>query len=614
MNRIRLLLNLAPIFLAACATTAVVPQPVIPDDPSSFSNPSEVVVRHLDLSLAVDFERRRLHGWAGLHIENLTDAKELIVDTSALDIQRVSLDGEPTTFRLGEHHPRFGSPLHIALRPGARVVRIDYSSGPDAGALQWLEPAQTAGGKHPFLFTQSQPRARSWIPLQDTPAVRFTYSATVRVPPQLIALMSAENPRQKRADGLYEFRMPQPIPSYLMALAVGDLAFKAFDSRSGVFAEPEVIGKAAWEFEDTPRMMTAAEQLYGPYRWGRYDILVLPPSFPFGGMENPRLTFVTPTLIAGDRSLVATIAHELAHSWSGNLVTNAAWNDAWLNEGFTSYFEHRIVEAVYGREFAEMAAILEERALRSTVATLGETSPRTRLHLDPVDNEGGLGVAYEKGHFFLRALEERVGREQFDRFLRRYFDTYAFRTMTSDAFVQYVDQTLAKGDPALQAMVREWVYGTGIPASMPRPRSAAFEAVGEAARAFVAGSVTAAQLPAQKWSAQEWLQFIALLPETPTPEQMTALDAQFHLTESGNSEILFAWFQRAIRAWYEPAFPAMERYLTGIGRIKFVYPLYQELAKSDRGRQWAERVYKAARPHYHPMTQGTVDRALAKGK
>ncbi|HVR28737.1 MAG TPA: M1 family aminopeptidase/hydrolase, partial [Thermoanaerobaculia bacterium] len=315
-------------------------------DPHSFARPWEASIRHLRLDLDVDFEARSLAGTAVLEIERAPEAKELVLDSWGLDVVEVlDQNGGAVRFALGSDQGLLGRPLAVALEPDTESVSIRYRTSPDATALQWLEPRQTASGRHPFLFTQSQAiLARTWIPLQDTPSVRFTYEATVRVPPGLLALMSAENPRQASPDGVHTFRMPQAIPSYLMALAVGDLAFRELGPSSGVYAEPVVVERAAWELEPTEAMIDAAERLYGPYRWGRYDILVLPPSFPFGGMENPRLTFATPTILAGDRSLVSLVAHELAHSWSGNLVTNATWNDFWLNEGFTTYFELRIME------------------------------------------------------------------------------------------------------------------------------------------------------------------------------------------------------------------------------------------------------------------------------
>lgn len=584
-------------------------------DPHSFSRPHEVSIEHISLDLGVDFDKRQLAGQATLRLDNHTRASELVLDTRDLDIRGVTVgsSGQPAQYELAaDVPPSFGRALTIQLPPGTESVTIDYATSPDAAAIQWLTKEQTADGRHPFLLTQSQAiLARTWIPLQDTPTVRFTYDATIRVPPALLAVMSAENPTQKNATGVYTFRMPQAIPSYLMALAVGDLAFHAWDARTGVYAEPSVIEKAAWEFADTPKMMTAAEKLYGPYRWGRYDLLVLPPSFPFGGMENPRLTFATPTILAGDRSLVALVAHELAHSWSGNLVTNATWNDFWLNEGFTTYFTQRIMEEVYGREYSEMLALLSMQDLQAQVDALGATSPDTHLFLelegrDP--DEGMTDIAYEKGYHFIRMIEETVGRAKLDAFLRQYFDRFAFRSMTTRDFLAYLDRELLAGDPSLRARLRidEWVYGPGIPSNAPRPQSPAFAQVEAQLERFTAGTAPASLATAQ-WTTHEWLHFLRNLPPGLSRDRMAALDAAFKLSQSGNSEIQGIWFEQSIKNGYSEAYPAMERFLTTMGRRKFLTPLYTEMVKTPEGKEMAMRIYRKARPGYHSVSRQTID-------
>jgi leukotriene-A4 hydrolase len=582
-------------------------------DPHSFAEPQLVEIDHLDLDLRVDFQQQRLIGAATLTLDNRGRTNRLILDTGDLTIRRVTLgDGRETTFSLGAPVEHLGQPLTIAIRPDTRTVRIEYETSPQAAAVQWLTPEQTAGGRHPFLFTQSQAiLARTWVPIQDTPGVRMTYSATVTVPPALLALMSAENPTERRADGVYRFQMPQPIPSYLLALAVGDLVFRPLGDRTGVYAEPGVIEAAAAEFVDTQQMMIDAEALYGPYRWGRYDILVLPPSFPFGGMENPRLTFATPTILAGDRSLVALIAHELAHSWSGNLVTNATWNDFWLNEGFTVYFEQRIMESLSGREYSEMLAALSLQSLQETIERIGPQHPDTHLfqNLAGRDPDDGMtDIAYNKGYFFLRWLEESVGRARFDAFLRNWFDSHAFESQTTADFVAFLDANLLADRPQLQADVRRWIHGPGLPI-VPAVRSARFERVDAQLAAFTAGTA-AARLDTANWSTHEWLRFLRNLPEELTLAQMTELDRAFNLTATGNSEILTVWLQRAIRTGYEPAYPALERFLTSMGRRKFVQPLFVEMLRTDAGRARAMEIYRKARPMYHPVTQGTIDRLI----
>lgn len=588
-------------------------------DPHTFSHPEDVVMKHLDLNLTVDFEKKILSGTATITFENKTAATVLILDTRDLSIQRITQNEEekPLTFHLGESKPHMGRELSIDIMPETKFIRISYSTSPDAGALQWLTPEQTAGKKSPFLFTQSQAiLARTWAPVQDSPGIRFTYRATVRVPKGLMAVMSAENPQQKSADGVYQFNMPQPIPAYLLALAVGDFVFKPLDKRTGVYAEPVTIESAAWEFADLPKMVDTAETLYGPYDWGRYDVIVLPPSFPFGGMENPRVTFATPTILAGDRSLTTLVAHELAHSWSGNLVTNATWNDFWLNEGFTVYFENRIMEALYGKDVSDMQSLLGLEDLKETIADLGDTSRDTHLKLDLQGrdpDDGVSDIAYEKGHFLLLLMEQTVGRERFDAFLKKHFTSHAFQTIHTEQFIEEYKRDLIGNDSAAAAKIDidKWVYGPGLPDNCPLIRSARFEAVEKQVDAWKKGT-PAANLETKNYTTNEWLRFLRSMPASLTTKQMKELDDVFHFSKTGNSEILFCWLELVIANKYTESYPSLKTFLTQVGRRKFVKPLFAELVKTPEGKEFAKEIYTKARPNYHPITQETIDEILNK--
>jgi leukotriene-A4 hydrolase len=601
---------------AAPAAPSTATAPVV-DDPHSYSHPEAARVTHLDLDLRVDFAARKLDGRASLRIVTRPGERQLVLDTRDLDVRRVGVGAADTEtrFSLGDTRPHLGQALVIDLPPGTEVVHVDYSTRPEAAALQWLEPRQTAG-KHPFLFTQSQAiLARTWIPLQDTPGVRFTYNATVRVPPELMAVMSADNPQQRTADGVYRFQMPQRIPSYLMALAVGDLAFRPIGADTGVYAEPAVVERAAWEFADTQKMVEVASRLYGPYQWGRYDLLVLPPSFPFGGMENPRLTFATPTIIAGDRSLVSLVAHELAHSWSGNLVTNANWNDFWLNEGFTVYLEGRIMEALYGQPYAEMLEEIGLQDLRDEMAGLTPEDTHLQLALAGRDPDDGMTqVAYEKGALFLRHLERAVGRERWDPFLRGWFDDHAFQSVTTEGFLAYLDAKLLRplGKTAEEMNVAAWVHGPGIPEGAVLPSSKLLDQVGEQIERFRMGT-PAPELVTAGWTTHQWVHFVRNLPLEIAGGRMLELDTTFHFSESGNSEVLFTWLMLVVRSEYETAYPALEKFLTSMGRRKFLRPLYLELAKTPEGLALGKRIYEQARPTYHFVSVQTVDQILGWG-
>lgn len=587
-------------------------------DVHSHARPEEARVTHLSLDIAVDFKTKTLTGTAKWKIAKAAGAKKLVLDTKGLKVNKAVVNGGGSHWIIGPEVPVLGQALEIDIDSSTTEVTIEYSTTNQAAALQWLSPEQTAGKKHPFLFTQSQAiLARTWIPCQDGPGIRFTYDARVKVPAELMAVMSASNPTQKNASGVYTFKMEQPVPSYLMALAVGDFAFKPIGQRTGVYAEPVTLPAAHHEFADMEKMLVAAEDLYGKYAWERYDVIVLPPSFPFGGMENPRLTFATPTILAGDRSLTSLVAHELAHSWSGNLVTNATWNDFWLNEGFTVYFERRIMEKLYGRDYYEMLSVLGWQELQGTLEDLMKENPNdTKLKLDLTGrdpDEGLTDIAYEKGNFFLTHIERTIGREKMDAFLRNYFHKHAFKVNTTEAFVEYLNAELIKGDKALAAKlaIDKWIYSPGLPADFAAPTSALFAKVDSTLKLWASGTPPE-KLAVQKWSTHEWLHFMRHLPAKMSAAQMTALDKAFKFTTSGNSEILGAWFPHVIANDYQAAFPAMEKFLVNVGRRKFVKPLYADLALTPAHKAWAEKVYQKARPNYHTITQGTIDEILGR--
>jgi leukotriene A-4 hydrolase/aminopeptidase len=589
---------------------------MITNDIHSFSKPENAVVKHLDLNLSVDFDKKILSGTATLDIQVSGPDSEIVLDTRDLTIEKVLLDdGSSAAFTMGEEVKHLGKALTVPVKASTKKITVYYSTSPGAAALQWLNPAQTAGKKFPFLFTQSQAiLARTWVPIQDSPGIRVTYAATVRVPKELMALMSAENPQQKSSDGVYRFNMPQPIPAYLLALSVGDLVFHSFDKRSGVYAEPVTIEKAAYEFADLPKMIDAAEKLYGPYAWGQYDLIILPPSFPFGGMENPRLTFATPTILAGDRSLTSLVAHELAHSWSGNLVTNATWNDFWMNEGFTVYFENRIMESLYGRDFADMNRILGQEDLKETIKEFGDTSADTKLKLDLAGrdpDDGVSDVAYEKGNNLLLVIEREIGRPKLDAFLKEYFSRHAFKTITTEQFLDYYKSHLVpdSSPESKRINIEQWIYQPGFPENHVRIVSSRFENVDRQVDQWKQG-VSPSSLDVKSFSPFEWIRFLSRLPYGMSKEQMKALDEAFHFTNSGNSEIQFAWFEHVIASEYADAYPALEKFLINVGRRKFVKPLFTRLAKTPAGKEMARQIYSKARPNYHSVTANTVDEIL----
>jgi len=587
------------------------------EDPHSFAQPSVAYVEHLDLDLKVDFEQQQLTGKASWTINNKAKAKEIIFDDSKLSISKITLgkDEKETSYTYGPVVEYLGRALKVAITADTKLINIYYTTDKEASALQWLNPQQTAGKIRPYLFTQSQSiAARSWVPCQDSPGIRFTYNAKVSVPKDLLALMSAENPQTKNNEGLYHFKQTHAIPSYLLALAVGDITFKSIDERTGVYAEPSVLNKAVYEFADMGKMVHAAEKLYGPYRWGRYDLLVLPPSFPFGGMENPNLTFITPTILAGDRSLVSIICHELAHSWSGNLVTNSNWNDFWLNEGFTNYFERRIDEEIFGKQEAEMQEVFARQALNAAIVDMGAESRDTWLQTDYTGrnpDEGTNDIAYEKGFFFLKTIERAVGREKFDAFLRGYFDANAFKSLNTTQFLDYLNKNLIKGDKSLEVKIDidKWVYGPGVPDNVVAVGSERFKAIDALVAKWRKTGVVKG-LSKEIVSSNEKRYFISQLPADLKAVDMAALDAEFNFTGSHNTDVQLAWYTLAIRHHYNHANNNIKAYLLENGRMWHIIPLYKELMITPEGAKIARAIYKEARPNYHPMTYQAIDKLL----
>lgn len=600
------------------AESRVMKSNLLIEDSHSFAQPQKSRIVHLDWHAEVSFTDKVIKAKAVYRIQSAQKAKEIVFDTKNLSIDSVFINDTTSVknFRLGEINEVLGSPLIIPIDSQTKSITIYYITPPEAEALQWLSPTQTAGKDLPFLFTQSQAiLCRSWIPIQDSPDIRFTYTANVKVPDGFMALMSAENPQEIDSTGNYTFNMSKPIPAYLMALAVGNLSFEKLGDRTGVYAEPSTLEKAKNELEDLEAMLTAAEDLYGDYQWGRFDVLVLPPSFPFGGMENPMLTFATPTILAGDKSLTSLIAHELAHSWSGNLVTNATWEDFWLNEGFTVYFENRIIESLYGKDYADMLALISYKDLEQEMADMVQNnhSADTHLKLDLKNrnpDDGMTAIAYDKGFFFLKHLEKLAGRKNFDQFINKYFKEHAFRSMNTESFILYANQYLIgkyKVDVS-DELLNEWIYKSGLPESFEKPSSTRFLAVDE----FLEGWLQNANdsLNQLEWSTHEWLHFLQQLPDSIGKDEMQLIDLEKGFTNSGNSEILTEWFILAIKHNYYVAYPNMEAFLIETGRRKFLIPLYSELIKTEQGKALALRIYRNARSNYHFVSYNSLDKLL----
>jgi aminopeptidase N len=578
-------------------------------DPHSFADADQPSTRSLEWRARVDFPARVIAAEATLRLDRAGHGP-LDLDTRDLSIDAVTdAAGRRLAHELGEPDPVLGARLRVTLT-GQDAVRIRYRTAKASTALQWLEPEQTAGKREPFLFSQCQAiHARSVVPLQDTPRVRITYTAELAVPAGLRGLMAAQHEGRDELgpEAIERWRMPHPIAPYLFALAAGRLESRDVGPISRVWAEPEVVEAAAWEFADVARMVDAGEALFGPYDWGRFDVLVMPPSFPYGGMENPCLTFLTPTLLAKDRSLVNVLAHELAHSWTGNLVTSANAEHFWLNEGFTVYAERRIVEALEGIETRELHAALGRGALEQALAHFADRPQLTRLRTDlaGVDPDDAFSsVPYEKGYLLLRALEEDVGRDRFDAFLKAYLREHAFRAITTDDFVATCERAL----PGALARVHAARYfdEPGVPSSAPVARSRKLDAI----RAIGARAVTADET--RGWSASEWQLYLDGVPRPAPPALVEEIERRFNSSASGNAEVLVAWLSLAVQSGHAPSYAVAALFLERVGRMKYLRPLYKALLSQPDAHLVARAAFERARGGYHPIARQLVEGLLAK--
>jgi aminopeptidase N len=580
-------------------------------DPHSHANPRQARTERISLALRVDFPSRTLRGEAAL---DLAQAREgpLDLDTRDLEIEAVfAFDGRPLRHRREPRDPILGSRLRIDLPAHAQGVRIRYATSPRATALQWLDPGRSGSAAHPLLYSQCQSiHARSIAPLQDTPAVRARLEVRLTVPSGLRAIVAAESLGREpggAGEATDRFATPEPIPPHLIAFAVGDFETRRLSHRSAVWAAPELVDRAASELSGVETVLVAAESLFGPYLWGRYDLLVLPPSFPYGGMENPRLSFLSPSLLSGDGAVVNVIAHEVAHAWTGNLVTNASANDFWLNEGFAVYAERRILEAMQGRELAGMHAAIGRHDLEQTLHRLESRPELTRLRVDLAGldpDQAYSSVPYEKGYLFLRRLEEIAGRAAWDAFLRTYLDRFAFRSITTQSFLDLLEESLPR--VAATAGVLRWIDGPGIPADAPDAPSQRLTELRILARRAAAGAFPS-PVERERIGPAELVVFLQALPSPLSASVCAELDRAFQLETTRNLEIRVNWILVQLRSGVPQGTAAAREVLLATGRLRHVRAIYAALCAQPALRSFALEVFAEAREGYHPIARARIE-------
>jgi leukotriene-A4 hydrolase len=586
-------------------------------DVASYADLTQGKIKHVTFRIRVNFATRTLEVEATYQMQEPVHGS-LYLDSFKIDIEEARANDRKLEWDFDASDEILGERLHLKGLEGDLSFTLTFRTSTEARALQWLETSQTAGGSQPFLFSQCQAiHARSIFPCQDTPSVRFTYSAEVEVPQGLVAAMAAEQVGVEDGTGsgytLFRFRMPQPIPSYLFALAVGNLDFRELGPRTGIYAEPETIEAAAWEFAENELKMVEAEKLLGPYLWGRYDLLVLPPSFPYGGMENPRLTFLTPTAILGTRGHTSLITHELAHAWTGNLVTNATWQDFWLNEGWTTYAETRITEVLEGKDATDLHLAFNEKQLIGIMERVGMDSPQTCLKL-PADRDADsftTTIPYYKGCFFLQECEYAVGRERFDVFIQKYMASFQFQSLTTEAFLDFLKAELP--DVFEKVNVHKWIYEPGLPEERHRPKSHLYEEVQRALDHYEQGSKPTRE-QVDGWHRYQILSFLQGLPRKISVEDCQYFDDILEL-EKRNDVAFFSYFYMiAIASGYEKILPRVEQFMGKIGRMLYVLPLVRMMIETEWSREHVRPLFERVRDHHHQITVHAIEGMLKRAR
>ena len=584
-----------------------------PQDLTTYSDLEQGRITHIDFRIRADFAARVLDIEAAYQMQESVHGS-LYLDTYKLNVKGARVNGRALAWELDEEDEILGQRLHLKDMDGADKFTLTFSTSPESRALQWIDASQTAGGKHPFLFSQCQSiHARSIFPCQDTPSVRFTYSAEVEAPEGLRAVMAAEQVKASEGSGKFHFQMLQPIPSYLFAIGIANLVFREFGPRTGIYAEPEIIEAAAWEFAGNEAKMDEAEKLLGPYMWGRYDLLVLPPSFPYGGMENPRLTFLTPTSILGTRGQTSLITHELAHAWTGNLITNATWRDFWLNEGWTTYAESRITEVLEGKDSHDLHDAYNERGLiKFMTERLGMDSPHTCLKL-PADEKDAdsftTTVAYYKGCFFLKECEYIVGRERFDAFIHRYMKRFRFQSLTTEGFLNFLKAELPEVFEKVD--VQKWVYEPGLPERRNKPQSHLYDEVGKVLSDYEEGKRPARE-QVMNWRRYQILSFLQGLPKKTAVEDCMYFEDILELEKANDGAFFSLFYAVCIASGYEQAMPRIEKFMGAVGRMLYVLPILRAMTETDWSKGLARPLFEHIRGRHHQITVKAMEGLLKK--
>ena len=631
-----------------------------PEDISSYSNFNEIIQKELDIDISLDFEKKQMIGKMDINYEIINqEISKIILDLKGPEIVSVEYiqkdeEGEDLKsiklnyeiYSENEFKDSLGTPLIIYLdniknnkevdykkiiELKTLLIRIQFITTEKCTGIQFLTKEQTYTKKYPFMFTQCEAiQCRSLFPVQDSPSVKSTYKVTTSIESPLTFLFGGiiktkyYDSNTKKNITLFEQNIP--IPSYLVAFVAGELEYGRISERCGVWTEVGLCKKACNEFKDAETYIKIAEEyLDHPYEWEVYNLLVLPFSFPYGGMENPNLTFVTPALLAGDRSMSNVIGHEISHSWTGNLVTNKNWKNFWVNEGFTTFMERKLDSALLGEDMENLEAIVGNNELIADIKLLGEDSEYTKLSADYGGNDPDDGFStapYEKGYQFLIYIEKLIGKDVFKEVMQKYIKKYRLKSVDHTAFKGVLEEVIKekfkeKADEIIGKIDWEkWLYEKGIPKYTNEFSSEYLKDAEKLAEDFLNEKEDNETVlkKFKEWHTNVKLAFLNYLSEHKDKINETIcqnLKKKLNLAEEYNSEIKYMWYLLALDKKIESEIPNIKKFLETHGRLKYIRPIYFAWMEKDFNE--AKEFFDKVKYLYHPFGRRMIQEKFDKG-
>ena len=630
------------------------------EDISSYSNFDEIIQKEVFIDVSLDFDKKQMLGTMEVKYEILSsEIPNVILDLKGPEIVSVEyvIKNEkneektmiPLTYEIyseNVYKDSLGTPLKISLdnvkknipdeynklsKSKTLMLCIKFITTENCTGIQFLTKEQTYTKKYPFMFTQCEAiQCRSLFPVQDSPSVKSIYKVKTSIPSPLTFLFGGIKKESyldnKSNQNVTIFEQKIPIPSYLVAFVAGELEYGKISERCGVWTEVGLCKIACNEFKDAEKYVQIAEEYFNhPYEWEIYNLLVLPFSFPYGGMENPNLTFVTPALLAGDCSMSNVIGHEISHSWTGNLVTNKNWKNFWVNEGFTIFMERKLDSALLGEEMENLEAIVGNNELIADIKLLGLDSEYTKLSPDFGGNDPDDGfstVPYEKGYQFLIFIEKLIGKDNFREVMQKYIKKYRYKSVDHTAFKEVLEGLINEKLKDPKKIIDEinwdkWLYEKGIPSYKNDFSSKLLKEAEKLAEDFLQEKEDKSSVLKvfKEWHTNVKLAFLNYLLDNKNKideKIMKNLKNELNLAEEYNSEIKYMWYLLALDKKVEEEIPNIKKFLETHGRLKYVRPVYFAWIEKDYNQ--AKEFFDKTKYLYHAFARRIIQGKFDKGK